>query len=109
MLRALSASVRDNHLTVALEDGRIISVPLSWYPRLVSGTNAEREHVELGPFGLHWPDLDEDISIKGLLLGHKSGESSGSFKTWLEMRSRGERVPIRTLEMPEELANELGG
>lgn len=54
---------------VTLSDGREIGVPLSWFPRLHSATKHSREKVELSPFGLHWPDLDEDISIEGLLAG----------------------------------------
>jgi hypothetical protein len=90
MIRAASVVVTEHHLTVDLVDGRTISAPLSWYPRLAHGTPVERGNVEIGPFGLHWPDLDEDISIKGLLLGHKSGETSKSFQKWLDYRSRGD-------------------
>src|SRR5947199_2800778 len=92
-IRATRVVVSDDALTVDLEDGRRISVPLLWYPRLVHGTRRERNNFEIGAYGIHWPDLDEDISIKGLLLGNKSGESSSSLKRWLEYRARGEKVP----------------
>ncbi len=73
-----------------LSDGRTISVPLEWYPRLVHGTLAERNNwriVGKGQ-GVHWADLDEDISVEGLISGRPSGESQSSFKKWLD--SRGE-------------------
>jgi hypothetical protein len=100
LVRATKVVVSDDILTVELEDGRTISVPLVWYPRLMHGTRAERKKVEIGAFGIHWPDLDEDISIKGLLLGNKSGESARSLQRWLEYRSRGQKVPVRTLPLP---------
>lgn len=60
----------DEHsLRVELSDGRTIGVPLAWFPRLRHATAAARNNVELSPLGLHWPDLDEDISIEGLLAG----------------------------------------
>ncbi|MBN2444905.1 MAG: DUF2442 domain-containing protein [Spirochaetales bacterium] len=82
--------VTDDTLTVNLDDGRTISVPLGWYPRLLYGTEKERNNVKLigKGEGLHWPDLDEDISIKGLLAGHKSGESQKSLKQWLDKRKK---------------------
>lgn len=54
---------------VELEDGRTLGVPLAWFPRLLRATHAERIAVEISPFGLHWENLDEDISIAGLLAG----------------------------------------
>ncbi|MCY2953014.1 MAG: DUF2442 domain-containing protein [Planctomycetota bacterium] len=101
LVRVTRVVVTDDVLVVDLEDGRTISVPVLWYPRLVHGTAAERNNVEIGPFGIHWPDLDEDISIKCLLLGNKSGESPRSFQRWLEHRARGEKVPVRTVPLPE--------
>jgi hypothetical protein len=89
---ATAVRVTNDELTVDLEDGRTISVPLGWYPRLRDGTAAERAKVRLSPCGIHWPDLDEDISIRGLLLGLKSGESSESLKFWLDERKKG-RTP----------------
>lgn len=66
------AAVRfDEHMMwVDLSDGRTLGVPLAWFPRLLNATPAERERVELSRLGLHWEDLDEDISIAGLLVGH---------------------------------------
>ena len=72
----------DDTLSVDLGDGRTISVPLVWFPRLVNGTPKERNNWRLigRGEGIHWEDLDEDISIEGLLAGHASGESQASFK-----------------------------
>jgi hypothetical protein len=75
-------------LTVELVDGRTVSVPLLWFPRLVDATPAERGNWRLigRGEGIHWPDLDEDISVAGLLAGKRSGESQRSLKRWLETR-----------------------
>ncbi|HYG61252.1 MAG TPA: DUF2442 domain-containing protein [Thermoanaerobaculia bacterium] len=83
-------SVTEEMLTVDLNDGRVISVPLSWYPRLVQGTPEERAHWRLIGHGegIHWPDLDEDISVENLVCGHPSGESQSSLQRWLENRAR---------------------
>lgn len=80
--------VTADRLNVHLADGRVISAPLEWYPRLAHATPDERARYELagGSFGIHWPDLDEDISIEGLLAGRRSGESERSFRRWLEGR-----------------------
>ncbi|MCM2306258.1 MAG: DUF2442 domain-containing protein [Sulfuritalea sp.] len=87
---AQHVSVTDNTLTVDLEDGRTLSAPLGWYPRLANATPEEREHWRLvgQGSGIHWDDIDEDISIEGLLLGKRSGESQGSFERWLATRRR---------------------
>ena len=85
---AQEVHVSADTLTVDLADGRSIAVPLAWYPRLASGTVAERSHwrfIGRGE-GIHWPDLDEDISVDNLLTGARSGESQRSFKQWLESR-----------------------
>ncbi|HEX9840279.1 MAG TPA: DUF2442 domain-containing protein [Anaerolineales bacterium] len=86
--RVINVSVTDDTLTVDLEDGRTVSVPIGWYPRLAHGTSAERTNVRIAGagFGLHWPDLDEDIGIEGLLLGKRSNESPQSFEKWLKAR-----------------------
>jgi hypothetical protein len=86
--RAVNANVSDDTLTVDLEDGRTISVPIGWFPRLAHGTPAERANLRIAGagFGIHWPDLDEDIGVEGLLLGKKSTESPTSFARWLERR-----------------------
>lgn len=81
-------------LSVDLSDGRSISVPLAWYPRLSHGTIKERKNWRfIGQgYGIHWNDLDEDISVENLLHGHPSGESQASFQKWLATRkSRGTR------------------
>jgi hypothetical protein len=87
-VRAQKVVITDDSLTVDLSDGRSISVPLAWYPRLLHGTPEERNSwrpIGSGE-GLHWPDLDEDISIENLLLGKPSGESQDSFRKWLKKR-----------------------
>ena len=86
---ATDANVSDDVLAVNLSDGRTISVPVAWYPRLSHGTSVERSHWRLigNGRGIHWPDLDEDISVENLLAGQSSGESQTSFKRWLDQRS----------------------
>ena len=81
-------SVTDDALIVDLADGRTVSVPLAWYPRLLHGSAAERQNWRLigSGEGLHWPDLDEDISVENMLLGKASGESQSSLKRWLQQR-----------------------
>jgi len=81
-------NMTDDTLTVDLSDGRTISVPLAWYPRLVHGSVAERNDYCLiaGGRGIHWPQLDEDISLKNIILGQPSGESQKSFQRWLSSR-----------------------
>lgn len=86
---AQGVTITDDALTVDLADGRTISVPLAWYPRLLHGTPTERTNwrfIGQGE-GIHWPDLDEDISIDGLLAGRSSGESQSSLQRWLDSRS----------------------
>ncbi|MEK6299134.1 MAG: DUF2442 domain-containing protein [Acidobacteriota bacterium] len=87
--KALDVQVTDDCLSVDLSDGRTISAPLAWYPRLMHGTDAERSNWRFigDKEGIHWPDLDEDISVENLLLGKPSGESQASFKRWLERRA----------------------
>ena len=86
--RITGVSVTDDTLSVDLEDGRTIAVPIGWYPRLTHGTLVERTNVQIAGagFGLHWPDLDEDVGIEGILLGKRSNESSRSFEKWLASR-----------------------
>ena len=85
---AISVVTTDDTLSVDLADGRTISVPLAWYPRLVYGSEDERQKWRLigGGEGIHWESLDEDISVEGLLAGRASGESEKSLKRWLEKR-----------------------
>ena len=88
---ALAQHVRvtDDALIVDLADGRTLTVPLAWYPRLAYGNRAERSKWRLigRGHGIHWPALDEDISVEGLLAGQPSGESQSSLAKW--MKSRG--------------------
>jgi hypothetical protein len=80
--------VTEDTLTVTLNHGRSISVPLAWFPRLFHASQSERENWRLIGMGqgIHWENLDEDISVEGLLAGRPSGESQTSFKKWLEGR-----------------------
>lgn len=84
--RAQNVALTEDTITVDLVDGRTISVPLAWYPRLSHGSIAQRENWRLigEGEGIHWPDLDEDISVENLVMGKPSGESQSSFKLWLE-------------------------
>lgn len=81
-------SLSDDTLTVELSDGRTLSVPLAWYPRLSYAEPAERSNWRLigKGEGIHWQDIDEDISVEGLLAGRPSGESQASLKKWLDLR-----------------------
>ncbi len=87
---AKNVRVTDRTLVVELRDGRVVSVPLTWYPRLAEGSPSERRRWELlGPgIGIHWPDLDEDISVDGLLQGLPSGENPASLDRWRAARRR---------------------
>jgi Protein of unknown function (DUF2442) len=87
-VRASNVVVADDSFTVALHDGRSITAPLAWYPRLLHGTPEERKNWRLigDAEGIHWPDLDEDISVQNLLLGKRSTESRASFEKWLKNR-----------------------
>ena len=92
-------TVTEDTLTVELSDGRTISVPLDWYPRLVHATSEERNNWQLigGGQGIHWPALDEDLSVEGLLAGRPSGESQESFKRWLEAKQAGRGLTLYEL------------
>ncbi len=83
-------AVSEDALTVDLSDGRSISTPLAWYPRLWHGTEIERTHWRLigQGEGIHWPDLDEDISVEGLIMGRPSNESQKSLRRWLDGRGK---------------------
>jgi hypothetical protein len=87
-VRAVDVKVTDDELSVDLEDGRTLVVPLTWYPRLFHGNKRERTRWRLigRGLGIHWPELDEDISVEGLLAGRPSNESQKSLKRWLETR-----------------------
>jgi len=84
----MQVSATDDTLSVELSDGRVISAPLVWYPRLFHATPKERASWRLigAGQGIHWPDLDEDISVANLLSGQPSGESQTSLKKWLAAR-----------------------
>lgn len=85
---ATDVQVSDDSLVVVLSDGRTIIAPLVWFPRLLHGTSEERAQWEFigGGTGIHWPALDEDISVEGLLLGGPSRESGKSLQRWLDRR-----------------------
>ncbi|MCB9009223.1 MAG: DUF2442 domain-containing protein [Ardenticatenaceae bacterium] len=87
-VKGINVVTSEDTLTVELADGRSLSVPIAWYPRLFHGSQTERENWEFigDGEGIHWPDLDEDISVEGLILGRRSGESQRSLQRWLDAR-----------------------
>jgi len=87
---ATRVTASEDALIADLADGRTITVPLAWFPRLAHGTPEQRSNWRLigGGVGIHWPDLDEDISAESLLAGHRSGETQESFRRWLLARKR---------------------
>jgi len=100
--RILDAEIHEDALTVHLEDGRSVTTPLEWYPRLAFATSEERQKFEIAGRGrgLHWPMLDEDLSVKGMLSGTPSAEGPRSLKGWKEalkerrrLRAEGEEPP----------------
>ena len=93
--RAQHVEVANDSLSVDLVDGRTVSVPIAWYPRLMHGTHKQRSNWRLvgAGEGVHWPDLDEDISVENLLAGKPSGESQRSFQRWLAQHKRGSIEP----------------
>jgi len=93
-VKATSVHVTDDTITVDLEDGRTISIPTAWYPRLQYATAKERGRYEIDSVGVTWPDVEADFSIKGILNGRKSGESPECFKFWLDNRKKGKRVTV---------------
>ena len=84
--------VTEDTITADLMDGRTICVPLAWSWRLSEATPEQRAHYEIigDGHGVHWPDVDEDISVANILLGKPSGESQSSFRRWLEGRAKPE-------------------
>ena len=90
---AEDVTVTEDTLTAELSDGRTISVPLAWYPRLIHATKQERGCWRLigGGQGIHWPGLDEDVSVEGLLAGRPSGESQQSLRQWLQAKQAGQK------------------
>ena len=87
--RATAVSITDSQLTLELVDGRSLSVPIAWSPRLAIATPEERDNWRLiaDGEGIHWPDLDEDISVRHLLEGRKSTENEKSLSRWLDARN----------------------
>jgi len=87
---AQNVEVTEDALTVDFTDGRAASVPLAWYPRLLHASLKERKNWRLigNGEGIHWPDLDEDISVENILLWQPSQESQASFKRWLQARTK---------------------
>jgi hypothetical protein len=85
---ARAIRVSGDALKVDLSDGRTITLPLAWFPRLAHGTKSERANWRLigEGTGIHWPDLDEDLSVASLLAGNKSGETRDSLRRWLASR-----------------------
>jgi hypothetical protein len=92
---AQSVSLSDDALVTELADGRTITVPIAWFPRLAHGTPMERANWRLiaRGEGIHWPDLDEDISVESLLAGRRSGETQESLRRWLQHRESAGRPP----------------
>jgi hypothetical protein len=86
--RAQDVKIDEDRLVVDLTDGRSISAPLAWYPRLWHSRPEERVHNEIIGDGayIHWPELDEDLSVAGILAGRRSGESLASLQRWLDAR-----------------------
>jgi hypothetical protein len=95
---ATSVAVGDDTLSVELADGRTIAAPLAWYPRLAHASVKERVTWRLvaGGRGIHWPALDEDISVANLLSGQPSAQSQRSFKKWLASRAKSSRSKRRS-------------
>jgi hypothetical protein len=87
---AVEVKTSEEALTVELSDGRVLSVPLAWYPRLLNASPGERcNWLLIGKGeGIHWKDVDEDVSVENLLAGRRSGESQSSLKHWLETRNK---------------------
>ena len=90
--RAQGVEIREDTIVLNLVDGRTMTVPIVWYPRLWYGTKEERAHFELLDEGryIHWPDLDEDLSIDGMVAGRRSGETADSLRKWLAARNGGQ-------------------
>jgi DNA-binding CsgD family transcriptional regulator len=86
----------DDALSVSLRDGRVITVPLAWYPRLLNASSAQRKNWKIagGGYGLHWPDLDEDLSTEGLLRGAPAPKSNLPHKPSTGLNSEGKRIVL---------------
>ena len=95
---ATDVQIDDEALRVSLSDGRVVSVPISWYPRISHALPKHRSVWEFvgGGYGIHWPELDEDISVENVLFGQPSGEGASSFsrwKDWYQKKLTGEASP----------------
>ena len=99
---AIRVEVSEDTLSVELADGRTIAAPLAWYPRLAQATAEERATWKLigGGRGIHWPTIDEDVSVSNLLAGQPSAESQSSFKKWLASRAKPSRDRKRSRAEP---------
>jgi hypothetical protein len=88
---AMDLTITSERLTVGLKDGRSLSIPLAWYPRLAQASEAERANWQLlgDGYAIEWPELDEHLGIAGLLAGRRSGESEASFNRWMASRAKG--------------------
>ncbi len=106
-LIATRVTVTQHYLTVEFNDGRVVSLPVSWFPRLACGLQGHRANVEIGPMGLHWPDLDEDLSYEGIIQGRRSGECAKSFRRWLSYYSKGRLPPVKVIPLPPKMAEEM--
>jgi hypothetical protein len=100
---ATSVSINGEALTLDLSDGRVIAVPIGWFPRLVHATSLEWSNWRwIGKgIGVHWPDLDEDISVESLLAGRKSNENAESLTRWLKNRGAKVQMGIRETTLVE--------
>jgi len=113
--RAQRVSVTKDSVVVDLRDGRTVSAPLAWYPRLLHGTPEERGNWRLigSGEGVHWPDLDEDLSIESLVSGRPSGESQASLKRWLAGRiaragqGSGQKAPRKVARLQRAVSRHL--
>lgn len=85
----IKVTVTDEKVIVDLADGRSLTVPLAWYPRLLHGSPEERHNWQLlgDGYAIEWVDLDEHIGVEGLLAGRRSSESQRSFESWLINRN----------------------
>jgi hypothetical protein len=88
-----SVSIGRGRLTFNLADGRSVAAPIEWFPRLTFGTVRERRNWRLigAGYGVHWPDLDEHISVENMILGQRSMESARSLRAWVDQRPRQQR------------------
>ena len=104
-VRAENVLISEYELTVTLSDSESKSVPLSFYPRLVHASQQERDNWQIigQGEGIRWPDLDEDISVKGIVAGRRSGESPKSFQRWLDAKKAGRRLTLYELRAHTEL------